>query len=58
MQGRAAFSVYTQAGLLGQNVQIQVRGVLSDVAHIEEVRKPLCCGKSLCCLSPERGLLS
>lgn len=58
VQGRAAFSVYTQAGLLGQNVQIQVRGVLSDVAHIEEVWKPLCCGKSLCCLSPERGLLS
>lgn len=40
MRGRAAFSVYAQAGLLGQNVQIQVRGVLSNVAHIEEVRKP------------------
>lgn len=39
MQGKAAFSVYTQTCLLGQNVQIQVRGVLSDAAHIEEVLK-------------------
>lgn len=39
VRGRAAFSVYAQAGLLGQNVQIQVRGVLSDLSHIEEVLK-------------------